>query len=164
MIVISDKEKAPIQAAAFDFIISILDKNYHWPHSFGDNHLIVRFEDTEHPSEKEHQDQFFGVNRILNWVKANKITSDHKVLVHCHAGVSRSAAVAWLLLIDQGVDPKEAFQSLFKARPCIWPNTNVMAIGDRLMGKQGEIAKLAHSIDLEIIRNRQSTGYSDYGG
>ena len=155
MITICDKEEAPRLAPDFDFVISILDKGFKWPHNFGDHHLIVRFDDTETPNEKEHQDQFFGVNRILSWVKSKEVTPESKLLVHCHAGISRSAAVSWLILVDQGMDPKLAFQSLFKARPFIWPNNNVMLIGDQILRKNGELIKLAMAVDAEISENRR---------
>lgn len=163
MIVISDKDTASKQADDFDFVISILDERYHWGHNFGsDKHLIVHFEDTEHPTEKQYANQFLGVSRIFNWVRQNKITSDHRVLVHCHAGISRSSAVAWLLLVDQGVEPLQAFQTLLKARPRIWPNTSVMLIGDKLMQKQGGLIRLAQKVDLEISESR--SGNSGYSG
>jgi len=156
MITLCNKEEAPRLAPDFDFVISILDKNFRWPHNFGDNHLVVRFEDTENPTEREHNDQFFGVNQILNWLKNKRVTSDHKLLVHCHAGISRSSAISWLILTTQGVEPKEAFQTLFKARPLIWPNMNIMMIGDQLLGKEGELIKLAREVDEEISDNRRT--------
>jgi len=40
-----------------------------------------------------------------------------KLLVHCHAGISRSTATAWGVAIGNGVDEEEAIVSLSKAQP-----------------------------------------------
>jgi len=40
-----------------------------------------------------------------------------KLLVHCHAGISRSTAMAWGIAIGNGVDAEEAIFSLKKAQP-----------------------------------------------
>jgi len=40
-----------------------------------------------------------------------------KLLVHCHAGISRSTATAWGVAIANGVDPLEAFLTLQKQHP-----------------------------------------------
>ena len=51
-----------------------------------------------------------------------------KVLVHCAAGISRSACVTlgWMVLC-RDLDLLSAFSRVFKARPCIWPNEGFMA-------------------------------------
>ena len=50
------------------------------------------------------------------------------VLVHCAAGISRSATVVlgfYLLHRDECL--RDAFAHLFRCRPCIWPNEGFMA-------------------------------------
>jgi hypothetical protein len=42
------------------------------------------------------------------------------VLVHCHAGISRSTATAWGISIANGVDPKVALEKLDANQP--WEN------------------------------------------
>jgi hypothetical protein len=39
------------------------------------------------------------------------------LLVHCHAGISRSTATAWGIAIARGADPAEAFEALKAAQP-----------------------------------------------
>lgn len=55
------------------------------------------------------------------------IAKGGKVLVHCAAGISRSATVVlgWLI-IHRNLTLLEAFGQLFNARPCIWPNDGFM--------------------------------------
>jgi len=42
-----------------------------------------------------------------------------RILVHCHAGISRSTAAAWGICIAKGLDPEEAIAALDAARPLI---------------------------------------------
>lgn len=153
MIQITDKDSAPHLAPGFDFVISILDPRLHWDHNFGPNHIVVRMEDAERPTALEGSRQKKGVHQILNWVKEKGITPEHRVLVHCHAGVSRSAAIAWLILIMQGGDPVEVFKNLYKARPIIWPNSNIMAIGANYL-KRIDIMSVVRDIHGEISERR----------
>jgi protein-tyrosine phosphatase len=37
------------------------------------------------------------INKVLNWIK-NKLMSGEKVLIHCHAGIQRSATVVFCYL------------------------------------------------------------------
>ena len=147
-----------------DYIISILDpsmlrKQFH---NFGQKHLIVYFEDTEHPDEKERAYMHAGIEAILAWAQRKKLTKDDEILVHCHAGVSRSSAVAWLLMVYFGIDQKTAFQDLIVRFPNIWPNTEVMSIGDTFLNKKGELYKLACRVNAEISETKKS--YLGYGG
>jgi predicted protein tyrosine phosphatase len=40
-----------------------------------------------------------------------------RILVHCHAGISRSTATAWGICIAKGFDPEEAIVALKSAHP-----------------------------------------------
>lgn len=55
------------------------------------------------------------------------LADEINVLVHCNAGVSRSASVviAYLILY-QKLSFEDAFESVRKARPCIRPNSGFM--------------------------------------
>ena len=39
------------------------------------------------------------------------------LLVHCHAGMSRSTATAWGVAIARGADPRESLVALLEAHP-----------------------------------------------
>lgn len=50
------------------------------------------------------------------------------VIVHCAAGISRSATVVLgYMVLHRKMTLYEAFETAFKARPCIWPNDAFMA-------------------------------------
>jgi predicted protein tyrosine phosphatase len=48
------------------------------------------------------------------------------VLIHCHAGVSRSSTIAIAYLVACGMALKDALALAQKKRPCIQPNTGFM--------------------------------------
>jgi predicted protein tyrosine phosphatase len=63
------------------------------------------------------------------------------LLVHCHAGVSRSTAAAILLLAQH--EPARSAQNVvgqvIRSRPRAWPNLRMIEMGDELLGRDGEI-------------------------
>lgn len=63
------------------------------------------------------------------------------LLVHCHAGVSRSTASA-ILLLAQSNPSKPAHDivgQVIRLRPQAWPNLRIIELGDALLGRDGEI-------------------------
>ncbi len=64
------------------------------------------------------------------------------LLVHCHAGVSRSTAAAILILAQR--EPRrparEIVREVIRLRPRAWPNLRIIEFGDALLGRSGEIA------------------------
>jgi protein-tyrosine phosphatase len=62
---------------------------------------------------------FFYAAQYINQV----ISNNGKILVHCQAGVSRSASIVIAyLMISQKISYNEAFLLCKKGRPCINPN------------------------------------------
>lgn len=63
------------------------------------------------------------LRRILPSVFAFEAMSERNLLIHCFAGVSRSAAVVIALLMKtRGEDLEAAASMLIRARPCVQPN------------------------------------------
>jgi predicted protein tyrosine phosphatase len=72
-----------------------------------------------------------------NWTAV----TEHHLLVHCHAGVSRSTASA-ILLLAQSEPHRPAHDivgQVIRLRPRAWPNLRIIEIGDALLGRDGEI-------------------------
>lgn len=145
---------------SFDLVISIFDPKFKNTDLFCNplKRIVVHFEDTEHPDENEFLWMNRGVSDILSKTKNIK---NPNILVHCHAGVSRSSAIAWLIRIQHGQGVKEAFQEIFAKCPNIWPNTTIMDIGSGIL-KNPDISKIAHTIEAEISEKRQN--FLGYGG
>lgn len=54
--------------------------------------------------------------------------------MHCHAGVSRSPAAAWLVLVARGASPEAALAEVRRVRPEARPNARLLRLGADLLG------------------------------
>lgn len=62
------------------------------------------------------------------------------LLVHCHAGISRSTASAAVLMAQFNPGREiEAFLALLDLRSHAWPNTRVVELADRLLVRDGAL-------------------------
>lgn len=75
------------------------------------------------------------------------------LLVHCHAGVSRSTAALAILLWQQSPgDEHRVFERLVEVRPQAWPNSRMIALADELLGCRRRLVTA-----LEAHYRRQAT-------
>lgn len=64
------------------------------------------------------------------------------LLIHCHAGVSRSTAAAAVLMAQHNPGREaDAFLALLELRPQAWPNTRMVEIADRLLAREGALSQ-----------------------
>jgi predicted protein tyrosine phosphatase len=128
-------------------VLSILDPDWPVPDAFGSfgehERLELRFHDVieEIPGmiapQPEHVAQLLALGRD---VAAEPAPGAH-LLVHCHAGVSRSTA-SMILMVAQARPQAAASavaQEILRIRPQAWPNLRIIEIGDALLGRRGEI-------------------------
>jgi hypothetical protein len=73
------------------------------------NHRVWTFHDSDHPY---YGPQLFQVEEMVFWG-----AEQEDLLIHCHAGMSRSTATAWGVAIARGLDPYDALVSLREAHP-----------------------------------------------
>lgn len=78
-----------------------------------------------------------NIRNVLDFSK--KFTNDDKVLVHCHAGISRSTAVSVLICIQHGMSIEKAFDLVYSIRDCMSPNILIIKYGDELLGCNGDL-------------------------
>jgi predicted protein tyrosine phosphatase len=66
---------------------------------------------------------------------------DAHLLIHCHAGISRSTASAALLLAQAypARSADEIFAEIGRLRPQAWPNLLLLELGEAALGRHGEI-------------------------
>ncbi|CAF1439122.1 unnamed protein product [Adineta ricciae] len=76
-----------------------------------------------HAHDLDHFDISSHFPAALNFIHKSLQADDGAVLVHCSAGVSRSATiVAAYLMVAHQIDATEAVQRVNQARPCACPN------------------------------------------
>jgi predicted protein tyrosine phosphatase len=136
--------------AGVTHVLSILDPDWPDPAEFiaYDPHhrIALRFHDVIAPSPSivppspDHVEQLLAFGR-----EANAAGSDTHILIHCHAGISRSTAAAALLLAqaDPARQPADIFAEIARLRPRAWPNLLLLELGEAALGRQGEIVPAA---------------------
>ena len=110
---------------------------------FGEHHLILRFHDVEN----EDVEGFVApTSEDLAAVLAHtkELKKGDRLLVHCHAGKSRSPAMAIGILIANGASPYAALDQVKALRPFIIPNRLMIARLDGLLALEGELVAVVN--------------------
>ena len=110
--VIRNIEEAAELCHEFDAVITAGPEKFEvsgWGHP---NHLVVSFDDVTNDRYGD-APTLEQVRGIVEW-GANQVGS---ILIHCHAGISRSTACAWGIAIAKGFDAKAALEALLEAHP-----------------------------------------------
>ena len=76
------------------------------------DHLVVSFDDVESDEWGYQPPTFEQVREMVEWGRGRE-----NLLVHCHAGISRSTATAWGIAIANGFDPNDAIEALRGRHP-----------------------------------------------
>jgi predicted protein tyrosine phosphatase len=133
-------------------VLSILDPDWPVPEAFGTfrKHakLELRFHDVIEAQtagtivpQPEHVADILGFGRRL----IAEQEADAHLLVHCHAGVSRSTAAVALILAQTlpEVSANRIFGEVLRIRPQAWPNVRILEFGDAMLGRRGELLAAA---------------------
>ncbi|UTY57079.1 hypothetical protein [Massilia sp. erpn] len=77
---------------------------------------------------------------VLQFLRQEVLSSDsHRLLVHCHAGASRSPAIAFMTYCLALGCEVEAFEQLLKICNKPWPSENVVKIADQMLDRKGRM-------------------------
>ena len=130
-------------------VLSLLDPG--WPRlaafDLYDPHrgLELRFHDVVEERPGYIAPQPGDVEQLLEFGRDLAATPRAHLLVHCHAGVSRSTAAAILITVQ--ARPRrpaaEAVRAVATLRPRAWPNLRIIEFGDELLGRGGELVAAA---------------------
>ena len=132
-------------------VLSILDPGWPVPPAFGTfgehERLELRFNDVieetpgSEPPQQEHVAALLAFGRDL---MAEPRTGAH-LLVHCHAGISRSSASMTLMLAQALPDrpAAEIIEEVLRIRSKAWPNLRIVEIGDAMLGRGGTLVAAA---------------------
>ena len=132
-------------------MLSILDPGWPEPEAFFtyDPHrrTTLHFHDEIEPApgielpRREHMEQILAFGRSLQRDLAER--ADAHLLVHCHAGISRSTAAMTALLAqaDSSLDEDTIFERVLAVRPKAWPNSLMIGFADELLSRGGRLTR-----------------------
>src|SRR5262249_40466438 len=130
-------------------VLSILDPECPDPQVFKTYQphcrTILRFHDDIEPGPNIILPTIDHIERILSLGHSmSDLEKDGKlhVLVHCQMGISRSTAATAILLAlaRQTRDENNIFAELLELQPNAWPNSLMIELADRLLGRHGNFA------------------------
>jgi predicted protein tyrosine phosphatase len=152
-------------------VLSILDPDYPVPEAFGEygehERLELRFNDIIDPTPGMILPGPEHVEAILAFGRSLDAEPQPNLIVHCHAGVSRSTASMVLILAQAMPDqPAEAIlATVHGIREKAWPNLRIIEIGDAMLGRDGTLVQAAQRLyRLQIERRPHLAEYMDDGG
>jgi predicted protein tyrosine phosphatase len=146
-------------------VLSILDPEYPVPPAFGTfgehERVELRFHDVIDEGDGWIAPQEEHVQRIL--ALGQHLVSEPRtghLLVHCHAGVSRSTAALTMILAQANpvLPAAQAMAAVAEIRPQAWPNLRMIEMGDRLLGRNGELIEAAHWRYRTAMQERPTLG------
>jgi predicted protein tyrosine phosphatase len=136
--------------AGVSHVLSILDPEWPVPEAFGSYgehaRLELRFHDVIEeaaaagtvPPQADHVARLLAFGRDL---LAEEAAAEAHLLVHCHAGVSRSTAAMALILAQAlpGVAAEAIVAEVVRIRPQAWPNLRLIELGDAMLRREGAL-------------------------
>jgi predicted protein tyrosine phosphatase len=149
-------------AIGVSHVLSILDPAWPIPEAFGTygehRRLELRFHDVIEDTVGMLAPQEEDITRLLAFGRdmlAEPPAMVH-LLVHCHAGVSRSTASMVLILAQARPQLAEAkiFHELLRIRPRAWPNLRIIEIGDNLLRRGGRLVDAANAVYRQQLHSR----------
>ena len=70
---------------------------------------------------------------------------DHKMLIHCWAGISRSSAAAYVIACDRNPGfERDIAEELRRRAPSVTPNRLMVSLADDLLGRSGRMTDAVH--------------------
>lgn len=103
-----------------------------------DRHHRMAVDDIAQPIDGAALAQAAHVAALIDFLDARD--RDEAVLFHCMAGISRSTAAALVALaLDAEGREDEAAERLYAAAPHAHPNRRIIALADRLLGRDGRL-------------------------
>jgi len=152
-------------------VLSILDPGHPEPSAFGTfgEHvrLELRFNDIIDETHGMLLPSQMHVEQLLAFGRTLPAEQDAHLLVHCHAGISRSSA-SMALLLAQAVPELPAaqvFAEVLRIRPEIWPNLRILEIGGATLPRGGELISAAAAVYRRQLARRPELAelYRGYG-
>jgi predicted protein tyrosine phosphatase len=137
-------------AAGVTHVLSILDPTWPEPEAFAafapHRRLVLRFHDVIYDYPDVVAPTREDVAVLLEFGReVDAAGPGSHLLIHCHAGISRSTAAAALLLAqaEPARPPAEVFAEIGRQRPRAWPNLLLLEFGEAALGRIGDMISAA---------------------
>ena len=116
-----------------------------------ENHLWLRLHDISSPldgyvlPDEEHVAELLAF--VRGWDRRAPL------VVHCFAGISRSTASAYasVCALNPHRDEDSIARALRRASPTATPNIRIVALADRLLGRQGRMMTAIETIGRGVV-------------
>ena len=137
-----------IDHSIYDGVITIEDSTIEDPLRIDSSEcpqLVLCFDDISQPVDNYILPTESHIKRALQF--ADEL-GDGSLLIHCHAGVSRSSGIA-LAIIASGRGKgheKESVKELEKINPNCTPNKLIVWFSDEILGREGKLFKIANEM------------------
>jgi len=151
------EELAPFETRGVTHLLSVLDPGFPEPESLGllnpAHRLQLRFHDAIDQKPGETLVEVEHVRQVLEFGRDLPEQHGH-LLVHCHAGISRSSAFTILLLALAlpDVPADEIVAEVVRVRDRAWPNLRIIELGDELLGRKGTLVAAVRARHAEYAR------------
>ncbi|MDO9710277.1 tyrosine phosphatase family protein [Paracraurococcus lichenis] len=146
--------------AGVSHVLSILDPDWPVPEAFGSfgEHakLELRFHDVIEESPGHVAPREEDVRAILAFGRDLEAEAASRLLVHCHAGISRSTAAMALVLAQARpqMPAEDILQGILGIREKAWPNLRILEMGDAMLGRGGTLPAAASALYAHQLRIR----------
>lgn len=139
--------------AGVSHVLSILDPDHPEPTAFGaygeHERLELRFHDVINVEGSMQAPTPADVERVLAFGRdlLAEPAGCGRLLVHCHAGISRSTAALTMILAQARPDrpAADALAAVVAIRDKAWPNLLMIEYADAMLGRGGELIAAAHA-------------------
>lgn len=120
--------------------------------------LHLRFDDIARPTGGYIHPTMGDLYSILKF--ANNFSDEDRVLIHCHAGISRSTAAAIAVLMQRAWTYEEAYNYIRIIRPVLCPNRLIIQYIDEHFKLDGKLSKLVEENErfvglLHLLKNEE---------
>jgi predicted protein tyrosine phosphatase len=167
-LVVTDFGEACARAGGFDAVISIespgstklTGRLHRFRAATEPAHKVLRFFDIEDPRQPSAPARHHVRAGLLF---ARQHAGRH-MLIHCHAGVSRSTALAYAILIDRHDavgDERAMLERILEIRPQACPNRLVVRHADALLGCAGRMIQAVE--DHPVIQETRRRNFAPPG-
>ncbi len=144
-------------AGRVSHVVSILDPDYPDPPEFArygtHKRIVFRFDDDINSGSGRATPSHRDVEKLLAAGEQRQAPAVSHVLIHCHAGISRSTATAviWMAQRNPGREA-DAFAVVDTIRPRAWPNSLIVRYADDILGRNGALVDAMKRHHARIVK------------